>query len=186
VLVILSCGDNVDFSVKCSQVNAGGYMTEPRLSMNPLSGGYPSSQISQAGRSPSPHGLYSNNQASHFPGGNAGYTQTYNVVPTGNIETYGNAVLGSQYRPSIAQGDTGFHGRPYVEYRNFQSDQHTPAAATCSYSLMIFLILSIFNNSILICCYYISASFPPTLRPQHGGLPDYSGRFGSQHPKYYP
>lgn len=55
-------------------------MIEPRLSMNPLSGGYPSSQISYAGRSPSPRGLYSNNKASHFPGGNAGYSQTYNAV----------------------------------------------------------------------------------------------------------
>jgi len=120
-------------------------MNEPRLSMNPLSGGYPTSQISHAGRSLSPRGLYSNNEASHFPGGNAGYSQAYNVVPTGDIRTYGNAVFGSEHRPSIAQGDMGFHGRPYVEYRYFQPDQHTPAAATCSYSLMIFLFLSIFN-----------------------------------------
>jgi len=76
VLVILSCGNNADFSVKCSQVNAGAHMAEPRLSMNPLSGGYPSSQISHAGISPSPRGLYSNNEASHFPGRNAGYSQT--------------------------------------------------------------------------------------------------------------
>ncbi|XP_058749803.1 uncharacterized protein LOC131622781 [Vicia villosa] len=163
-----------------SQVDAHGHMTEPQLSMNPLSGGYPSSQISNVARPPYPFGLYSNHEPSCYPRDNAGSSRTY-----GDVEAYRNPVLGSQYRPSMAgNSNMGFpgrpyvdyresqpfnystYGRPYVEYRDFQPELPSPAAAT--------------------------PSLPPygeaTLRPQHGGLPDnvqYSGRYACQYPKYY-
>ncbi|XP_004485703.1 uncharacterized protein [Cicer arietinum] len=197
-----------------SQVSAGGHMTEPRMTVYPLSGGYPSSQISQAARVPSPCGLHSYDEASCFPRDNAGYDRTYGVIPTGGIEAYTNPVLGSHYRPNIAGSHMGFHGtfhdsyrngmhepspiatfhdsyrngmhepspiasarttpfdystydRPYVDNRDFLSDLHTPAPTT----------------------YSLPPYGAPTLRPHHGGLPDnlqYSGKYASQHPRYYP
>jgi hypothetical protein len=108
-------------------------------------------------------GGYSNDEASRFPRENAGYSQTYNAIPTGEIGAYGNTVLGSQYRASIAGNNMDFHGRPYVEnrnfqpfnysthgrpsveYRDFQPDLHTPAADTCSYSCNFSLFTLFFN-----------------------------------------
>ncbi|XP_058749801.1 uncharacterized protein LOC131622779 [Vicia villosa] len=165
-----------------SQVDAHGHMTEPQLSMNPLSGGYPSSQISNVARSPYPFGLYSNHEASCYPRDNVGSNRTY-----GDIEAYRNPVLGSHYRPSTAgNSNMGFpgrsyvdyresqpfnystYGRPYVEYRDFQPEFLSPAAGTPS----------------------LPPYGEPTIRPQHGGLPDnvqYSGRYACQYPKYnYP
>ncbi|XP_058749852.1 uncharacterized protein LOC131622844 [Vicia villosa] len=156
-----------------NQVEAHGHM-------NPLSGGYPSNQISHVARSPYPYGFYSNDEASYFPRDNVGSKRSY-----GNVEAYENRVLGSQYRPStIGNNNVGFHGRPYVEYRDsqpynystyerpcveyrdFQSNLHTPAIATS--------LLPPYGE--------------PTLRPRHGGLPNNmqcSGRYTSQYPNYY-
>ncbi|XP_058749829.1 uncharacterized protein LOC131622812 [Vicia villosa] len=131
-----------------SQVNTHGFMNEPRHNMNPLCRGYPSSHISHVSRPPYP--IY-----------NVGSSRTYS-----DIETYGNPVFGSQYRPNtVGNNNMGFHGRPYVEYRDFQPDLPLPAAATSLHP----------------------PYGEPTLRPQHGGLPDniqYPGRYASQYPKY--
>ncbi|KAK2393438.1 heterogeneous nuclear ribonucleoprotein U protein [Trifolium repens] len=163
-----------------NQVNAGSHMAEPRPSMNPLLGGY------------------SNDEASRFPRENAGYSQTYNAIPTGEIGAYGNAVLGSQYRASIAGNNMDFHGRPYVEnrnfqpfnysthgrpsveYRDFQPDLHTPAADTSLLPLYMEPILMSRHGGLPDNMPYSGRYVEPTLRPQHGGLPDnmpYSGRY---------
>ncbi|KAL5096588.1 hypothetical protein RYX36_000915 [Vicia faba] len=162
-----------------SQVNAGGHMNEPQLNMNPLYGGYPNSQISHVARSPFPYGRYSNGEASCFSRDNVGSSRT-----CGDIEPYRNSVLGGQYRPGTAGNNTmGFHGTPYVEYRESQPSNHStyersyvgyrdfhpdppsPAPATSLHPLY----------------------GEPTQRSRYGGLPDntqYSGRYASQYPKY--
>ncbi|WJX26529.1 hypothetical protein P8452_15440 [Trifolium repens] len=129
---------------------------------------------------------------------NAGYSQTYNAIPTGEIGAYGNAVLGSQYRASIAGNNMDFHGRPYVEnrnfqpfnysthgrpsveYRDFQPDLHTPAADTSLLPLYMEPILMSRHGGLPDNMPYSGRYVEPTLRPQHGGLPDnmpYSGRY---------
>ncbi|PNY09321.1 hypothetical protein L195_g005868 [Trifolium pratense] len=162
-----------------NQVNAGGHMIEPCPSMNPLLGGY------------------SNDEASHFPREYAGYSRTYNAIPTGDIGAYGNAVLGSQYRPNIAGNNMDFHGRPYVEYGNFQPsnystygpsveyrdflpDLHTPVPATSSLPLYVEPTLRPRHGGLPNNMPYSGRYGEPTLRPRHGGLPDsmpYSGRY---------
>ncbi|XP_058749807.1 uncharacterized protein LOC131622786 isoform X1 [Vicia villosa] len=127
-----------------------------------------------------PSGRYSNGEASCFPRDYGGSYTTY-----GAIEAYRNPILGTHYRSSTTgNNNMGFHGRPYVEYResqpfnystygkpnveyrDFHPDLHIPAPATSLHP----------------------PYGEPALRPRHDGLPDnmqYSGRYASQHPKYY-
>ncbi|XP_058749848.1 uncharacterized protein LOC131622837 [Vicia villosa] len=129
-----------------NQVNVGVHMNEPRLNMNPSYGGYPSSQILHVARSPFPRGHYSNGEPSCFPKENGGSGRSYS-----HIEPYKNSILGIHYRPSSAvNNNMGFNGRPYVQYRDFQPGLPIPAPATSLHP----------------------PYGEPTLRPQHGGLPD--------------
>ncbi|KAK7246591.1 hypothetical protein RIF29_41460 [Crotalaria pallida] len=168
-----------------NHVNVSGHVIEQHGSMNSLSGVHPHSQIPPVAGAPSPFGPHSNSKTSWFPVDNAGYNQTYGVVPTGGPYSRPNTVgnyMGfhgtylDPYRSGMNEpspianarpvfSDYRTHGRPYYDNSGFRPDLHAPAPYDA---------LSPYGT-------------PNPRPPSYGSLPDnmqYSGVHPSQRPRY--
>ena len=156
--------------------------------MNSFSGVYPGSRIPPVARAPSPYGPYPNDETSYFPRDNAGYNQTYGVIPTSDIRPYSNSAIGGHYsRPNIVGNNMAFpdpyrsctnesfpisnaatmsfdYSRPYNDNRGFRPDLRTPSSATYG-SCSLLLLFNFFSYFLICtfnsCCYYFSDSLSP-------------------------